>query len=300
MATPVPQKTLSKFANGLFNESSDENAMFIAPPVPTGIVTFNVIDYAKRSGFQTPSGVRAIGGDSTAVQSDGDSVDISLKPHGLHDFIDQHELDQAGKDGLSILRQSRTQNLVSQASNSRFKDTITRINLVLNSPTAKTWDDAANPIKDIDTLIEEMSDSTGVMPNRILMSLKAWRIFRNNPAVIERFPGTKKISPSIFEAEGFFINSDLQIKVCSTVFDTKMNAASSKGNAVGADLYLFFAQQNASLYDNSFTKTFRMRSSMEASVRTSQKDYGEKLMVDWTEVVYVNNPSVGVRLTISE
>ena len=153
MATPVPQKTLSKFANGLFNESSDENAMFIAPPVPTGIVTFNVIDYAKRSGLQTPSGVRAIGGDSTAVQSDGDSVDISLKPHGLHDFIDQHELDQAGKDGLSILRQSRTQNLVSQASNSRFKDTITRINLVLNSHTAKTWDDAANPIKDSYTIM---------------------------------------------------------------------------------------------------------------------------------------------------
>ena len=300
MSTPVPQKTLSNFANGLFNESSDENAMFIAPIVGAGIVTFSVIDYAKRAGFQTPSGARAIGGDSKAVQSDGDRVDISLKPNGLHDFIDQHELDQAGAQGLALLRQSRTQNLVSQASNSRFKDTITQINTVLNSPTATTWDSAADPISDIDTLIEEMNDTTGILPNRILMSLKAWRIFRNHPKVIERYPGTQKISPSTMEAEGFFINSDLKIKVCSTVFDTRINVTSSKTNAVGADLYLFFAQDNAGLYDNSFAKTFRMRVNLESSVRTSQKDYGEKLMVDWTEIVYVNNASAGVRLTISE
>jgi hypothetical protein len=69
---------------------------------------------------------------------------------------------------------------------------------------------------------------------------------------------------------------------------------------MGADLYLFFAQDGANLYDNSFVKTFRIRTGMESNVRTSQKDYGEKLMVDWTEIVYVNNPAAGKRLAISE
>jgi len=299
MSTPVHQKTLTNLANGLFNESTDVNSMFIAPVVPTGIVTFSVIDYAKRSGFQTPSGARAIGGDSKAVQSDGDRVDISLKPNGLHDFIDQHELDQAGSQGLALLRQSRTQNLVSQAGNTRFKDTLTQINTVTGAGTATTWDSSADPIVDIDTLIEEMNDSTGILPNRILMSLKAWRIFRNHAKVVERFPGTLKVAPSIAEAEGFFL-TDIKIIVCSTVFDTRINVTSSKSNAMGSDLYLFFAQDGANIYDNSFVKTFRIRTGMESNVRTSQKDYGEKLMVDWTEIVYVNNPLAGKRLAISE
>ena len=145
-----------------------------------------------------------------------------------------------------------------------------------------------------------MNNSTGLLANRILMSLTAWRIFRNHPKVIERYPGTQKISPSVMEAEGFFINPNLKILVCSTVFDTRINTTSSKSNAIAADLYLFFAQDGANIYDNSFVKTFRIRTGMESNVRTSQKDYGEKLMVDWTEIVYVNNPAAGVRLAISE
>jgi hypothetical protein len=299
MSTPVPQKTLTNFANGLFNEATDEKSTFIAPVVPTGIVTFSVIDYAKRSGFQTPSGARAIGGDSKAVQSDGDRIDISLKPNGLHDFIDDHELDQAGSQGLALLRQSRTQNLVSQAGNTRFKDTLAQINSVTGAGIATDWSSSGDPILEIDTLIEEMNDSTGILPNRILLSLKAWRIFRNHPKVLARYPGKNKVSPSISEAEGFFL-TDIKILVCTTVFDTKIAATSAITNAMGADLYLFFAESGANIYDNSFVKTFRIRTGMESNVRTSQKDYGEKLMVDWTEIVYVNNPSAGKRLAISE
>ncbi len=300
MASPVPQKTLTKFANGLFQDSADPNSEFLAPVVGTGIVTFTVLDYAKRSGFQIPDGARAIGGDSKAVQSDGERVQISLKPNGLHDMIDQHELDQAGPDGISLLRQSRVQNIVSQASNSRFKNTIETINSVLNSPIAANWADANDPIKQIDTLIEEMSNETSKMPNRMLMSLTAWRIFRNNAKVIDRFPGMAQISVSKAQSEGFFINPDLKIMVCNTIFDSKIAAASSKGNAIAADAYLFYAQDGANVYDNSFAKTFRVTTAMSSNVRTSQKDYGEKLMVDWTEVVYVNNPAMGRRLAVTE
>jgi hypothetical protein len=300
MSTPIFQKTLSNFANGLFNEDSMENSMFLAPVVPTGQVTFSVNDYAERSGFQTPSAARAIGGMSKAVQSDGGTVEISLKPNGLHDFIDDHELDQAGSAGLALLRQSRTQNLVSQASNSRFKSTIDVINAGTGAGTATVWGASDDPIAELDLIIEEMSNETGLLANKMMMSLTAWRIFRNNPAVIERFPGMNKVSVSTAETEGFFINPSMQIKVCSTVFDSRINVTTSKGNAIGADLYLYYSQDGANLYDNSFAKTFRVRNGVEASVRTSRKDHGEKIMVDWTEVVYVNNLAAGKRLAISE
>jgi hypothetical protein len=300
MSTPTFQKTLSNFANGHFNADSMENSMFLAPVVPTGQITFSVNDYADRSGFQTPTSARAIGGMSKAVQSDGGTVEISLKPNGLHDFIDDIELDQAGSAGLALLRQSRTQNLVSQASNSRFKSTIDVINAGTGAGTATVWGASDDPIAELDAIIEEMNNETGYMANKMMMSLTAWRIFRNNPAVIERFPGMNKVSVSTAQTEGFFINPNMQIKVCSTVFDTRINVATSKSNAIGADLYLYYSNTSASLYDDSFAKTFRVRNNVEASIRTVRKDHGEKLMLDWTEVVYVNNLEVGKRLAISE
>ena len=92
----------------------------------------------------------------------------------------------------------------------------------------------------------------------------------------------------------------MKIMIVDTVFDTSINITSSKTNAMAGDVYIFFAQDNANTYDNSFTKTFRIQSNPFQSVRVSQKDYGEKIMVDWTEVVYVNNPAMGVRLQVTE
>lgn len=300
MSTPTFQKTLSNFANGHFNADSMENSMFLAPVVPTGQITFSVNDYADRSGFQTPTSARAIGGMSKAVQSDGGTVEISLKANGLHDFIDDIELDKAGSAGLKLLRESRVQNLVSQASNSRFKSTIDVINAATGNGTATDWGVAEDPISQIDVIIENMNNETGYMANKMLMSLTAWRIFRNNPAVIERFPGMNKVSVSTAQTEGFFINPNMQIKVCSTVFDTRINVATSKTNAIGADMYIYYSQSGANLWDNSFAKTFRVRPSVEASVRTVRERHGEAILLDWTEVVYVNNLEVGKRLAITE
>ncbi len=80
----------------------------------------------------------------------------------------------------------------------------------------------------------------------------------------------------------------------------RINVTSSKANAIGADLYIYYSQDGVSLYDNSFAKTFRVRNNVEASIRTVRERHGEALLLDWTEVAYVNNLEVGKRLAISE
>jgi len=298
MATPSTINTLNNFAKGLFNENTNEFSDFLAPVVTTGGAVFSVIDYAKRSGFQVPSGARAIGGDSAAVQSDGERVQISLKPYGLHDTIDTFELDQAGTTGVSLMRQSRVSNLVSQASNSKFRDTLDVVNGVVTT-VPEVWGSSDNPIKDIDAQILAISNATGKMPNRIMMSLTAWSIFRNNSAVIARQPGKNQVSITPEQASSMFLNPKMMIMIVDTVFDTRINVTSSKTNAMAGDVYIFYAADGANVYDNSFAKTFRIQSNPFQSVRVSQKDYGEKIMVDWTEVVYVNNPAMGVRLQVT-
>ena len=80
MATPANISVLNQYAKGLFQTTGDPLADFLAPVVVTGAAEFSVIDYAKRSAFQVPSAKRAIGGDSTAVVTDGERVNIALSP----------------------------------------------------------------------------------------------------------------------------------------------------------------------------------------------------------------------------
>lgn len=197
MATPANINTLNQFAKGLFQATSSPLADFLAPVVATGAASFSVIDYAKRSGFQVPSAKRAIGGDSTAVMTDGERIQINLNPYALHDIIDNHELALATTgEGSRILREARVQNLVSQAGNSRLNETLTVLRAGV-SASAEVWGGSDDPVADIDGYMEAIANATGLIPNRVVFNLGAWSIFKNHAKVISRYPGSQKINPSI-------------------------------------------------------------------------------------------------------
>lgn len=173
MATPANISTLNQFAKGLFQKTASPLADFLAPVVPTGAAQFNVIDYAKRSSFQVPSAKRAIGGDSTAVMTDGERVQITLLPYALHDIIDNHELELATTgEGSRLLREGRVGNLVSQAGNSRLSETLAVLRAGVSAD-AEVWGSANDPIEDIDTYMKAVADTIGMVPNRVVFSLGA-------------------------------------------------------------------------------------------------------------------------------
>jgi hypothetical protein len=300
MSTPANLVTLNQYAKGLFQETANEDADFLAPVVPTGAASFFVNDYAKETGFNIPDSRRAIGGDSTAVKSDGDRIRVDLNPHGLHDIIDTHELAQAGEGaGKSLLRQGRTRNLVSQGGNSRFAETLKVVRGVV-SATPSVWGSSADPIKIIDAQIAAIAEATGKVPNRIMFSLSAWIIFKNHAEVIKRHPGSGQVNVTTESASGLFANPNIKIKVSATTFNESKGGTSSKKFATINEVLVYYASEMADMFDGSFTKTFRITDNPFQSVRVSPKDYGEKIMLDWTEEVYVNNPAAGVRLTVTE
>lgn len=306
MATPANISTLNQFAKGLFQQTSNPIADFLAPVVSTGAADFTVIDYAKRSSFQVPSAKRAIGGDSTAVATDGERVSISLQPYGLHDMIDKHELDRATTgEGSRLLREARVQNLVSQAGNSRLSETLTALRAGV-SATAEVWGSSDDPVDDIDAQIEAISNATGLMANRIVFSLAAWRIFKNAAAVKARITSgntkTRTATVLLNDVGSLFLNPSVEVMVGTSVFDAKLNATESKANALtdtNPEVWIFNASQNSNTFDPGAFKTFRVRANPIDGVRISQKDYGEKIMVDWTESAYVNNAAAAARLTVT-
>lgn len=302
MASPVNINTLNQFAKGLFANQSDPIADFLAPPVVTGSANFTINDYGQRSSFQVPNTKRPIGGDSTAVLTDGARVSITLNPHALHDIIDQHEIDQAS-DGVQLMFEARTRNLINQGANGRLSETLTEARAAL-SANAEVWGASDDPIADIDGYMETIANSIGILPNRVLFSLGAWSIFKNSTAVKNRItagnPKTKDATVMLNDAGSLFLNPNTQVMLSTAVFDSgKLNATVSKANALSNEVYVFYNADNADMFDGSFAKTFRVRSNPFGGVRTVQKDFGQKLITEWTQDVYVNNTAAGKRLTVT-
>lgn len=306
MATPANIPTLNRFAKGLFQEASDPMAEFLAPTVPTGASIFNVIDYADRSAFQTPSAKRAIGGDSTAVVTDGERVQITLQPYALHDMIDEEELNRAANaEGQSLLRQARIQNLVSQAGNSRLSETLTTLRAGV-SATAEVWGSSDDPVDDIDGQMVTISDTIGMAPNRIVFSMAAWRIFKNASAVKSRITAgntkTKTAAVQVADVGSLFVNPNVEVRIATSVFDAKLNASESKANALtdtNPEVWIYYQAPNSNTFDPGAFKTFRVSANPFGGVEVKQKDFGEKHIVKWTEAAYVNNASAAARLTVT-
>lgn len=303
MATPANISTLNQFAKGLFQKTASPLADFLAPVVPTGAAQFNVIDYAKRSSFQVPSAKRAIGGDSTAVMTDGERVQITLLPYALHDIIDNHELELATTgEGSRLLREGRVGNLVSQAGNSRLSETLAVLRAGVSAD-AEVWGSANDPIEDIDTYMKAVAYTIGMVPNRVVFSLGAWAIFKNAEKVKARITAgnskTKDAVVMLNDVGALLLNPDTQVMVSTTVFDSKLNATTSKANALSNEVWIYYAADNANTFDASAFKTFRIQANPFGGVRVLPKDFGEKHIVEWTEAAYVNNASAAKRLTIT-
>lgn len=302
MATPANLNTLNQYAKGLYANASQPLADFLAPPVVTGAGQFFINDYGQRSSFQVPNTKRPIGGDSTAVLTDGERIQINLNPHALHDLIDDKEIADAGNNGgLQLLYEARTRNLVNQGSNARLSEVLTDLRAG-SSSTAQTWGGSEDPIDDIDTEMKTIADEIGLLPNRIVFSLSAWQLFRSNAAVKARYPGAtaeSPISPNINLVGNLFLNPNTEVMLSTAVFDAPLKATKSKSNAFSTDVWIFYNSPNADMFDGSFAKTFRVKSNPFGSVRTIRKDFADKLIVDWTEDMFINNVSAGTRLTVT-
>jgi hypothetical protein len=302
MATPANINTLNQFAKGLFQATASPLADFLAPVVITGAAQFNIIDYAKRSGFQVPDARRAIGGDSTAVVTDGERVSITLNPYALHDVIDNHELALATTgEGSRLLREARVQNLVSQAGNSRLAETLSVLRTGV-SATAEVWGSSDDPVADIDGYMKTVADATGLLPNRVVFALGAWSIFKNHAKVIDRYPGSKKVAPQVSDIGSLFLNPNTQCQVATTVFGSRLNATDTKANALtdtNPEVWIYWAAESANTFDASAFKTFRVQANPFGGVRIRPKDFGEKVITEWTEAAYVNNAACAKRITVS-
>ena len=303
MASPTIINTMTKYAQGIFQEKSNRIVEIIAPSVATGSANFTIPNYSKRSAFQVPNARRAIGGDSKAVVSEQGKIDVTLKPYALHDVIDEHEMVQASTaEGKMLLRKARIKNLISQAGNSRLNETLTQIRGEI-AATPENWGANADPIKQLDQKILDIYRSSGVMPNKILMSMGAWIIFKNNAEVKKLFtasnPKRKDAVIMVSDVGALLLNQNIKVIVEDSIFDTPLNSPEDKDFALNSEVWIYNQSEDANMFDASSFKTFKIKDNAFSAVKAVEQNYGERWDVSWTEVPFVNNASSAMRLTIT-
>ena len=163
-------------------------------------------------------------------------------------------------------------------------------------------DATAQPIDEIDEQIEAIATLTGLMPNRMVIGLGAWRVLKNHANVIARLNGSPDKSVSLDAFAGMLLNPQIEIRVGIMSIDAnKMGKAASKSNVVGSEIFLFHGSDNPTQYDPGFAKTFSVGANSVEAVRLyrEERNRSDILAVDWSEDVQVVSTICAKRITVS-
>lgn len=295
---------LSRYASGIGQDLASALARFIAPVVATGASHGQFKKYGDKNAFQVYDTLRAIGGQNRRIEFEASDPFFNCRPRGLEIAIDDEERNKAGDTGQTQLEEAKVKTLVSSSALSHETDVLAvALNGLAAAPDVGVWSDAAkNPVEEIDSLIEAIATAGGVMPNRIVFGLGAWRIFRNHPKVIARQPGAALVGVNTNQAAQLLLSPGIDIRVGMLSRDTKkFGAAKNAVNIVGAEVLIFYGQDNPTSYDPSFMKTFMPSASGVDSVfeYRDEKANSDVYKTNWSDDIQVVSTALARRISLS-
>lgn len=294
---------LTNYGFGIAQDLKKGLSNFLAPEVPTGSSSGQYKKYDSKNAFQVYLTRRAVGGKAQRIEFEASDPYFHAAPNALEITIDDAEREQAGEN-VSQLEEAKTQTLVSTAVISHEVEVLTKIRAAVSAVGGVgVWSDAAkDPVAEIDAQIDAIATSTGMLPNRLAMSLGVWRVIKNHPKVLGRQPGEGNIGVTHSQFAAMLLNPDIEIRVGVLGRDSaRPGNAKNAVSIAGADLFVFFASDSPSVYDPSFAKTFRTRSGGVDQVRMYREDgsRSDVLAVDWSDDIQVVSTELVRRITTS-
>lgn len=302
LSTSTYKETLKTYAFGVAQDVKTSLADFIAPRVPVGVANGQFKKFSDKNAFQIYDTQRALGGPATRMAFDGTDGVFNCRANALEVAIDDQERDQAG-DAESALEEAKTRALVINAALAREAKVLALVKSGVSAASGKgVWSNAANdPVDEIDEQIEAIATATGLMPNRMVIGLGAWRVLKNHANVVKRLTGLKS-SVGLADFAAMLLNPQIEIRVGVLSKDSnKFGKDKSATNIVGGEVFLFTGNDNPTQYDPSFAKTFSIGANSVESVRMyrAENNRSDILAVDWSEDVEVVSAACARRITLS-
>jgi len=294
---------LSSYAHGIAQDMSRRLARFIAPLVPTGASSGQFVKFDDKNSFQIYETLRALGGPNNRIEFAKTDPFFNCKPRGLAIAIDDEERKKAG-DWASNLEEAKVKTLVSTTMLGHENDVIVAVLAGLTAVSGKgVWSDAAiDPIAQIDEQILAIATETGMLPNKLVLSLSGWNIIKNHALVKARTTGTSRDGLRMSELASMLLNPMIQIEVGILSKDTKkFGVAKNAVNVIGPELLLFYGDDNPTQYDPSFAKTFTpTANSFDAVMQYRDEDNNSDVYkTNWSDDIQVVSTALARRLSLS-
>ena len=191
LSTATYKETLKQYAYGVAQDVKSALADFIAPRVPVGVGTGMFKKFSDKNAFQLYDTKRAVGGPATRMEFEATDGTFNCEANALEVPIDDQEREKAG-GADQALEESRARTLVINASLAREKRVFDLVKANVAAAASKgAWSSSssADPVDEIDEQIAAIANETGLMPNRMVIGLGAWRILKNHANVLKRQTG---------------------------------------------------------------------------------------------------------------
>lgn len=301
LGTSTFSETLKNYAFGVAQDVKTSLADFIAPRVPVGMGSGQFKKFNEKNAFQVYDTSRGVGGTATRMAFDAADEFFNCAPNALEVAIDDQEREKAGSADTA-LEEAKVRTLVINAALAREKKVFYLIKSGVS--VASTWTSSGDedPIDLIDAEIEAIANATGLLPNRMVIGLGAWRKIKNHDQILKRQSGTSNKGVSLDVFAGMLLNPTIDIRVGVMAFDAaKMGKAAAKQNVVGSEIFIFHGNDNPTQYDPGFAKTFSIGANSVEDVRMyrEEKVRSDILAVDWSEDVKVISTLCAKRIQVA-
>jgi len=301
--------TLREYSQGAAQSAIMPVADFLAPTVevPTSVGRFKC--YTEKHRFHIPDTLRTLGGRASELRFEATDATFNCEPHALDYPVDN--LEQLEADGLeNMLREGATA-VAEVAALSHEKSVIDAALAAVGAGTGMTWNDAADPISDVDDAILSVIKAAkygSLMGVGLLFGATAWKIFKNQAKVRGRFVvgngrGKSDLGlavPTEQSASQMFIGTP-DVRTSYMIYDSAPEGKAADIEFLLDNTVLIFARKDApSRRDPSFMKTFRLMNKFMVP-GSYMRDDGrvEVAKFDWSEDVKVTNNAACVRLNVA-
>ncbi len=299
--------TLKEFAQGAAQESIMPVADFLAPTVPVPTSTGRFKKYSEKNRFRIPNTLRTLGGRATELRFEATDATFNCEPHALDYPVDN--LEQLEAEGLEDTLREGAVAVAEVAALAHEKTVIDKALEAVGAGTAKTWNSAADPVKDVDEAIMTVIRKCGygsLMGVGVLYGATAWSVFKNAEKVRNRFivgKGSAGLGLAVAteDTAGQLFLGNPDVRTSYMVFDSAPEGKDADFNFILDNTVLIFARKsNPTRRDPSFMKTFRLMNKwMVPGSYVRDDGRVEVAKFDWSEDVQITNAAVAVRLNIT-
>jgi len=299
---------LRQFAQGAAQSAIMPVADFIAPTIEVPTSTGRYKKYTEKNRFHIPSTLRTLGGRASELRFELNDETFNCAPHALDYPVDN--LEQLETQGLENMLREGAVAVAEVAALAHEKSVIDLAVEAVGPGSDLTWNDAADPVADIDDAILDVIKACkygSLMGVGVLFGASAWNMFKNQSKVRGRFvvgsgarTGVGLAVPTQANAGEMFIGSP-EVRTSYMVFDDAAEGIDEDIQFLLGDAILVFARKpQPSRRDPSFMKTFRlMNQFMVPGSYTRDDGRVEVAKFDWSEDVKVCNSAAAHRLNIA-